>query len=280
MSGNLAVDNGAALNQFAISDAEFEKFKKLIYELAGISLSDAKKSLVMSRLNKRLRHHKLNSFGAYYKMVTSSAYTGEQQMMVDLLTTNETYFFREPKHFDVLRDVAQKHESWSVPFKVWSAAASSGEEAYTIAMTLDDVIKDKPWEILGTDISTRVLESARNGVYTEQRASKIPKEFMLKYCMKGVRSQQGMILVDKALRQRVSFQHMNLLGEWRSVDMYDAIFLRNVMIYFDTETKQKLVSKIASRLKQGGYFFIGHSESLNGIYNDFETVMPSVYRKV
>ena len=280
MSGNLAVNVAAGVGQIAITDNEFAKFKKLIYELAGISLSDAKKSLVMSRLSKRLRHHKFSSFDEYYKMVTSTAYTGEQQMMVDLLTTNETYFFREPKHFELLQEVISKHESWTSPYKVWSAAASSGEEAYTIAMTLDKVLGDKPWEVQGTDISTRVLESARNGVYTEQRTSKIPNEYLLKYCKKGIRSQDGMVLVDKALRKNVSFRHMNLLGEWPSVDMFDAIFLRNVMIYFDTETKQRLVKKIASHLKHGGYFFIGHSESLNGIYSDFESVMPSVFKKI
>ena len=280
MSGNLATNAALGITQIAISDSEFEKFKKLIYELAGISLSDAKKSLVMSRLSKRLRHHHLSTFGEYYKMVTDHAHTGEQQMMVDLLTTNETYFFREPKHFELLQDIVEKHESWTSPYKVWSAAASSGEEAYTIAMTLDKKLGEKPWEVQGTDISTRVLESARNGIYTQQRTSKIPKEYLLKYCMKGVRSQEGLVMVDKALRRRVSFRHMNLLADWTSVDMFDAIFLRNVMIYFDTETKQALVKKIASHLKHGGYFFIGHSESLNGIYSGFESVIPSVFRKV
>ncbi|MDH5545719.1 MAG: protein-glutamate O-methyltransferase CheR [Gammaproteobacteria bacterium] len=265
--------------QFSITDVEFERFRKLIYELAGISLSDAKRSLVVSRLSKRLRHHGLTKFMDYYRMITDGGNIGEQQIMVDLLTTNETYFFREPKHFELLEEIARSHQSWSTPFRVWSAAASSGEEGYTIAMVLDNVIGDKPWEVLGTDISTRVLEAARLGLYTEQRTSRIPSNYLYKYCLKGVRSQQGMVLVDKKLRDKVTFKHMNLLSEWGHMGEFDVIFLRNVMIYFDLETKQKLVNKISSQLKQGGYFLIGHSESLNGLHHTLETVQPSVYRK-
>lgn len=269
----------SAVSQYSISEAEFNKFKRLIYVLAGISLSEAKRSLVLTRLSKRLRFHNLNSFSDYYKLVSSAENIAEQQMMVDLLTTNETYFFREPRHFELLKDIAGNKQDWAQPLRVWSAAASSGEEAYSISMVLEDIVGDKPWEVVGTDISTRVLESARRGVYVRQRTANIPNEYLKRFCKKGVRSQEGMVLVQKVLRDRVQFKHMNLLGEWSQIGQFDFIFLRNVMIYFDMETKQRLIERLVTRLKKGGYLFIGHSESLNGLRHDLKIMMPSVFVK-
>lgn len=264
-----------------ISDIEFEKFKSLIYDLAGITLSTGKKALVVSRLTKRLRHFQFESFGQYYRHVTNAENRAELQVMIDLLTTNETYFFREPKHFDFLKEKlkAEANRSWTTPYRVWSAAASTGEEGYTLAMLLKDVLGEAPWQVLGTDISTRVLEAARRGLYSRERAQGIPPEYLARFCLKGVRSQEGMLLIDKSLKANVEFKQMNLLEPSSGVGQFDAIFLRNVMIYFDTETKTKIVTKLSQHLKPKGYFFVGHSESLNGIYNGFKNIVPSVYQK-
>src|SRR5215216_2798420 len=147
----------------AISDREFMQFQRFIYDAAGITMSNGKQALVSGRLAKRLAHHQLDSYSDYLRLLESRADPGELQMAVDLLTTNETYFFREPKHFDLLRQVAQRNAGSHQPFRIWSAASSSGEEAYSMAMVLADVLGDGPWDVMGSDISTRVLERARTG---------------------------------------------------------------------------------------------------------------------
>lgn len=268
-------------SEAGISDAEFGQFQKLIYEAAGISLSPMKKALVTSRLAKRLRHHGLNSYRDYFSYVTDTNNAGEFQIMVDSLTTNETFFFREPKHFDLLRKIVMGTRKYAKPFRVWSAASSSGEEAYSIAMVLDDVLRDSPWEVVGTDISTRVLKMAQTGVYSTQRTTHIPPDYLTKYCLKGVRTQEGTIMVEKKLRQRVSFTHLNLLHEFPpQLGMFDVIFLRNVMIYFDAPTKEGVVQRIFHRLEKGGHFLIGHSESLNGVKHEYASIAPSIYKKL
>jgi len=264
-----------------ITDIEFQKFKSLIYNLAGITLSAGKKALVVSRLSKRLRHYELQSFGQYYRLVTDPDNSPELQTMVDLLTTNETYFFREPKHFDFLKQKAvASHDPKSYkPYRVWSAASSTGEEAYSVAMVLHDVLGSAPWKVLGTDISTRVLAAAQRGLYSRERTQGIPKDYLRRYCLKGVRTQEGTLLIDQSIKANVEFRQMNLLAPSPGVGEFNAIFLRNVMIYFDMETKSRIVERLAKHLLPGGYFFVGHSESLNGVYGEFRTIMPSVYQK-
>lgn len=267
------------MNAAMISEREFEKFRTLIYQKAGISLSPVKKSLVAGRLGSRLRHYGLPSYSAYYQLVTEDGADNELQMMVDLLTTNETYFFREPKHFDVLKTKILPSIPYKYNIRIWSAASSSGEEAYSIAMTLaDEIGLNRRWEILGTDISTRVLERARNAVYPATAMSKIPSEYLREYCLKGVRSQQGTIIIDKKIRNRVKFMIANLNGDWPRMEKFDVIFLRNVMIYFDIDTKRTLIQRLANMLKPNGYFIIGHSETLNSVSNRFTMLYPSVYQ--
>jgi chemotaxis protein methyltransferase CheR len=156
-----------------ISDAEFAQFQRFIFEAAGISMADAKKALVTGRLGKRLAYYQLETFGEYFRLLTSGQQPAEVQIAVDLLTTNETYFFRESKHFDFLRAQAIKARNASQPYRVWSAASSSGEEAYSIAMVLADCMQTTPWDIVGTDISTRVLEGARRALYSLERGRHI-----------------------------------------------------------------------------------------------------------
>jgi chemotaxis protein methyltransferase CheR len=263
----------------SISDQEFSQFQRLIYQIAGIHMSPAKKLLVGGRLAKRLKHHRLDSYGEYFRLVTGVQNRGELQIAVDLLTTNETYFFREAKHFDFLRERILTERQRGRPFRVWSAASSTGEESYSIAMTLADALGQEPWEIVGSDISTRVLEKARTGHYSLERARHLPRQFLVEYCLKGVGAQEGTFLVDRKLRSRVQFMQVNLNGELPKLGEFDVIFLRNVMIYFDAETKRRVVARMLPLLRSGGYFIIGHSESLNGICGDLSAVMPSVYRK-
>ncbi len=262
-----------------ISDQEFTQFQRLIRQLAGISLSPAKKALVCSRLGKRLAQHHMRSYGEYFNLLTDRHHQEELQTAVDLLTTNETYFFREPKHFDFLRQQILPGHKPGRPFRVWSAACSSGEEPYSIAMVLADLLGDGPWEVVASDISTRVLGKARAGHYPLERTSGISREYLSRYCLKGVGSQQGILQVEGKLRGRVNFMQLNLSKQLPSLGEFDLIFLRNVMIYFDIETKRQVVQRMLPLLRAGGHFLIGHSESLNGVVDTLQAVAPAIYRK-
>lgn len=263
----------------ALSDKEFEQFKSWIHATAGISLSDAKKALVSGRLGKRVKHHELSSFGEYFKLIMQKTEGVELQMALDLLTTNETYFFREPKHFDFLRTQILPKVAPGKPFRVWCGASSSGEEPYTIAMTLAEGLSTTPWEIIASDISIRVLEKARSGHYAMERAHNIPQHLLSKYCLKGTGTQEGTFLMEKSLRNRIQFMQINLNSAMPKLGEFDVIFLRNVMIYFDMETKRQVVSRMLASLKPGGYFIVSHSESLNGVNDTLKVVSPSIYRK-
>ena len=265
--------------QFTITDSEFNSFKIFIYDHAGINLSDEKKTLVTSRLGKRLRHYSLKTFGEYFELISSPQQAQERQHVVDLLTTNETYFFREPKHFTFLEKEFLPNWKPGKLLRVWSAASSTGEEAYSIAMLLDDVLGDC-WEIFGSDISSRVLKAAGQGHYLQNRIEGIPREYLKRYCLKGVDQYEGTLLIDKKLRQKVSFSEVNLKRPLGNVGMFDIIFLRNVLIYFDIETKQKIIKQLVEKIQPHGYLFIGHSESLKGIHDGLETVIPTVYQKI
>jgi chemotaxis protein methyltransferase CheR len=260
-----------------LSDAEFQQFRNLIHQIAGISMSDAKKQLVSARLAKRLQVFKLNTYGAYYKVLMKDS--TELQVAVDMLTTNETYFFREPKHFDFLRDVALPELRGSGPLRVWSGACSSGEEPYTLAMVLADNLAGRPWEILASDISSRVLDKAREGRYPLEAIRGIPEALLNKYCLKGVGANHGCFIVEPALASRIDFQAINLNNPLPKLGMFDVIFLRNVMIYFDSDTKVQVVKRLVSHLKPGGYFLVSHSESLNGVTDELRLVKPSIYRR-
>lgn len=262
-----------------ISDAEFVRFKTLAKSIAGIHLSDAKKALVCGRLSRRLTHYGLSSFGDYFKLIESGREPGELQTALDLLTTNETYFFREPKHFDFLRQRILPERKPGVPFRIWSAASSSGEEPYTLAMILADMLGEAPWEIVASDLSTRVLEKAQRGIYPLERAQNIPQHYLKAYCLKGVGAQAGNFVIDRRLRARVRFLQVNLNHELPGLGEFDVVFLRNVMIYFDLATKRQVVGRILSALKPGGWLMVGHSESLNGITEEVHAVAPSIYRK-
>jgi chemotaxis protein methyltransferase CheR len=263
----------------SITDQEFTQFQRFIYEAAGITLSSAKKALVGGRLAKRLHQHQVRSYGAYFRLLASGESPAEVQIAVDLLTTNETYFFREAKHFELLRRLASAPCTRGQPFRAWSAASSTGEEAYSIAMVLADCRQGGAWDVIGSDISTRVLERARLGHYPMERTTHIPPEYLKRFCLKGVGAQQGTLLVERSLRSRVQFLPVNLNAPLPKLGMFDVVLLRNVMIYFNEHTKRQVVGRILSLLKPGGHFLIGHSETLHGISDAVQLVAPSIYSK-
>ncbi|MDH4191337.1 MAG: protein-glutamate O-methyltransferase CheR [Betaproteobacteria bacterium] len=263
----------------AITEQEFQGIKTWIYQVAGINLSNQKRALVMGRLAQRLRHHQLASYGEYFELLRGSEHPGELQIAIDLLTTNETHFFREPKHFDYLREKILARHTPGRTFRVWSAASSSGEEPYSIAMTLAETLGEGSWEVLASDLSSRVLDRARNGHYAMARAKTIPRPLLQAYCLKGVGAQEGTFLIDPKLRQRVRFMQINLIAKLPELGELDLVFLRNVMIYFDMATKREVVTRIAPTLRSGGHMFVGHSESLNGVSDALKVVQPSIYRK-
>jgi len=260
-----------------ISDREFGQFQSFIYEEAGISLSSLKKAMVCGRLARRVQHHHLPNYGAYFRLLASGNAPAEVQIAIDLLTTNETYFFREPKHFDWLRRVASASRDGRQPFRVWSAASSTGEEAFSIAMVLADCLGATPWEVLGSDVSARVLARASTGHYSMQRAAHIPEHYLKRFCLRGTGEQEGTLLITRELRERVRFCSVNLNSALPQLGSFDVIFLRNVMIYFSDETKRRVVARLLALLKPGGSFLIGHSESLHGINDTLEPVAPAIY---
>jgi len=272
-------DSGAVSALPMLHDHEFERFRALIHRIAGIALSPVKKPLVCSRLGKRLKHLGMSSYSEYYRMISDPMEAAELQLAVDLLTTNETHFFREPKHFDYFRQHILPMHRRGRSMRVWSAACSSGEEAYTIAMLLDEAIGADPWEIVGTDLSTRVLEKARRGVYPEERVAEVPRHYLSRYCLKGQGTKTGTMLIEKKLRDRVQFFQHNLTSPPPPLGEFDVIFLRNVLIYFNQETKRQVIGYLLPLLKKGGHFLVSHSETLNDIPSSLNLVAPSIYRK-
>jgi chemotaxis protein methyltransferase CheR len=270
---------GALAGGAVLQDQEFAQFSDMIYRIAGISMAPTKKPLVSSRLAKRLKHCRLDSYSDYFRLINSSKGKDELQMAVDMLTTNETHFFREPKHFDFLRQRILPDRRKGMGFRVWSAACSSGEEPYSVAMILDELLGNQPWEVVASDISVSILDKARSGLFSLERLPEIPKAYLSRYCLKGVGEYDGTLLVDKALRERVCFVQNNLTEVPTTFGEFDVIFLRNVMIYFDLETKKKVVRNLLPLLRPGGYFFVGHSETLNGVTTEVKPIAPAIYRK-
>ena len=271
-----------AARKFSISDKEFQLFKSLIYEKAGISLSTNKRQMVVSRLSKRMRQLNIDSFRKYHDLVTKKENVSELQNTIDYLTTNETYFFREPKHFEFLKSEIIGEMNSGTNFNVWSAASSTGEEAYSIAMVLAEKFGlHSDWRVFGTDINSDVVSQAKQGLYPIQESEKISRDYLREYCLKGVREQSGTMLMDSKIKRHINFQRLNLNDKWsENINSFDIVFLRNIMIYFDLETKQRLVDKIADKIKPGGYLFIGHSETLNQVTDRFKIIRPSICQKI
>ena len=262
-----------------ITPKEFEWIARFLYEKTGITLNDGKQALVMGRLEKRLRARNLNNYTDYFSLLGKIGNEAETTVAIDLLTTNETYFFREPKHFDFLRAVVFPLFEKQNKIRIWSAASSSGEEAYTLAMNLEEYFQGNSWEVVGTDISTQVLEKARRGLYPISGVDKIPSNLLRKYCLKGKDEFEDFFLIDSNLRKNVQFMQANLIEALPKIGLFEVIFLRNVMIYFDMPTKEKLIARITQQLQPNGYLIISHSETLNGLNSNLHLVGPSIYQK-
>lgn len=271
-----------------ITDQLFEKFSRLVYQECGINLTSGKKELLQARLNKRLRATGIASYREYYDHITSPNNNGEIVQFLDCISTNLTFFFREPKHFEFLERnalpklIQSKTEERSLRIRIWSAGCSTGEEPYSLAMCVLAQLQDpEKWDfkILATDISTRVLQVGINGVYPRDKVSKIPINFQKMYFHKQ-RMQNGEgFEASRKLKDIITFRRLNLKENYPFSGPFDFIFCRNVMIYFDKETQQHLVQKMAGYLSPGGYLMVGHSESLTGLQHGLSYVQPSVYRK-
>lgn len=261
-----------------LNDAEFKGFQRLVHSIAGISLADSKRALVSGRLRRRLGESGANTFGEYLKLITSGGTPQELQTAVDLLTTNETYFFREPKHFEFLRTQLRLPASSRAPMRIWSAASSSGEEAYSIAMVMED-LRPSRWEVLGSDISQRILEKARAARYSTERLTNLPAAYLQRFCTMGKGEAAGTLEIKPALRSRVTFRQVNLNHQLPNLGTFDGIFLRNVMIYFNSDTRRQVLERVLTCLRPGGFLLIGHSDSLVGINLPLQALAPSIFRK-
>jgi chemotaxis protein methyltransferase CheR len=271
------------LATIAFSDREFKRISDIMYEAAGLSYNDSKKSLIQSRLAPRIQKLGLDGFAEYIAILEDESEATEFQMAVDLLTTNETYFFREPKHYDLLQqELASKGSK--VPLAIWSAAASFGDEAFSTAMLMSDMqIAGKigpDWSILATDISHRALLSAKEAVYPEDRLRAVSPERLKRYCLRGEGPSQGQVLLQDKIRTRVQFGQLNLCKPFNGLGPFDVIFLRNVLIYFDPPTKVEVVDRVLTALKPGGLFFLGTAEGRVPCNTPLSTVIPGAFRKM
>lgn len=268
---------------YSITNEEFSRYQTLVYQQTGISLSDQKQALVVARLSKRLRELSLPTFQAYFDYVVNDTDQDELTRLLDLISTNKTEFFREPVHFQFLKEHILPHLQDSRCVRIWSAACSSGEEPYTIAMTLYDAVPDPAqwnFKILASDISTRMLAKAGNGIYEEEMVAHLPKGVLRRHFLRGKGDNLGRFKIKPHLSGMVVHRRINLMEDSYPIRApLDSIFCRNVLIYFDRPTQARLVAKFDRYLKPGGYLFIGHSESLQWITHPFTCVAPTIYQK-
>jgi chemotaxis protein methyltransferase CheR len=276
------------LQDVTLGEREFRRISDLVYEHCGINLHDGKKELVRARLAKRLREGNFKTFSDYIRYVTEDPTGREFSILIDSLSTNLTKFFREDQHFEFLRTrflptlLESKGHRRDFRIRAWSAGCSSGEEPYSIAITLLEAVQGRGrWDVklLATDISTRILERARAGVYDMQRIEPISLPLRTKYMIRRKARGGDTYEVKPALRDIIVFRYLNLMEDWPVRGPVDFIFCRNVMIYFDKPTQGRLVQRFYDLLASGGILFTGHSESLTGIEHKFRYVQPTIYMK-
>ena len=263
--------------EFLFTQSEFERIRTLLYQHSGIKLNDSKKDMVYSRLGRRLRATGMKSFQEYLELVEQDE-GNEWEAFINSLTTNLTAFFREPHHFPLLKEHVLSLRK--KPLRLWCSAASTGEEPYTMAMTMIDAFGSykPPVEIIATDIDTNVLTKARAGIYSLERVEKLPPETLKRFFLKGTGKNNGFVQVRKELRDLISFRTLNLLDEqWPINGTFDVIFCRNVMIYFDKETQYKILKRFAPMLESHGLLFAGHSESLHHAADFFKLRGNTIY---
>ncbi|WP_024301404.1 CheR family methyltransferase [Pseudogulbenkiania sp. MAI-1] len=261
--------------EFAFSDADFERIRKLIYREAGIALNPSKKDMVYGRLVRRIRELKLASFAAYLDQLESAAGLREFEQFVNALTTNLTFFFREEHHFPILSEHLKKKAQQGGEIAIWCAAASTGEEPYSIAMTAQESVPGARVTIAATDLDTTVLETGRQGIYPADKISRLPAGHATRFFDKLA---DGSYQAKASLRSMISFSRLNLIdNNWPLRKQFDAIFCRNVMIYFDRETQLAVLKKFAPLLKPDGLLFVGHSENFYFAADLFKLRGKTVY---
>lgn len=275
--------------ELVLKESEFHRLSRYVYETAGINLHKGKKELVKARLGKIIRQREFQSFGQYYEHVINDTSGHELTILLDSISTNLTYFFREPQHFKLLTGKAlpevmrRKETSRKKVLRFWSAGCSSGEEAYSIAIAVQEALtgaQDWQVKILASDISTKVLTRANAGIYDEKRLEPIPYELKRRYFQKGSNRWKGYFKAKQELRNVVTFVRLNFMEDFHFAEPFDLIFCRNVMIYFDHTVKETVVAKFFRYLAVGGYLFIGHAESLTGVKHQFRYIQPSIYQKM
>ncbi len=281
----------AVFTKTGMSDELFKRLSEFIYEESGIKMPPNKKTMLEARLQKRLKAMGLNSFTEYCSYLFSpEGITKELIPMINVVTTNKTYFFREPQHFEILVEnvlpviMREKGAGIRRPLMIWSAACSSGEEPYTLAMVLDQfsrTIHGFTFQVLATDISTRVLDAAREAVYDEERIEQIPPLFRHAYLMRSKDRSKALFRIIPELRSHVKFRRLNFMEEdFGMREKMDVVFCRNVLIYFDRSTQETVINRICGHLHSGGYLFTGHSETINGMKVPLTPVANTVSRRL
>lgn len=275
--GNMGLQQ---LTRLELSNQEFNRVRHMVYEYCGINLQEGKEALVRARLMKRLRSLKMQSFSDYLDYVESEKSGLEFVQLIDVLTTNKTSFFRESQHFNFIQKVViPEIEGRNV--KWWSAGCSSGEEAVTLAITFNETIQNHGntlAKILGTDISTGILKTAKEGRYGHDKLQGMPREFLKKYFHPTI-GEENSYQVSPGIMKMIKYGRLNLLEPWPLKGPFQMIMCRNVMIYFDKDTQERLVSRFHGLLDPGGYLFIGHSESVTKKNTGFTNIQPAVYKK-
>lgn len=260
-----------------LSQKSFEAVTSMFHKVSGIQLTDAKRALVAGRLQKLAQARGLSSVDQYVEQLMRDNDTEEMVRLVDKLTTNETYFFREPQHFQLLAREILPSLAGRRP-RLWCAAASSGEEPYSLAMVLSDQLGLDNWELLASDLSSRTLQRAASGLYPMQRLEQFPDAYLKRFCLKGHGEYAGQLLIRRELRERVQLRQHNLMDSARDLGKFDVIFLRNVMIYFNLEVKRRVMAQLLPQLNPGGWLILGHAESLFGVDTPLIPISPSVFR--
>jgi len=271
----------------AMTEKEFRRLSEFVHTECGIKLPPSKKVMVEARLQKRLRTLGMPGYRQYYEYLFSPQGLAEELVhLIDVITTNTTEFFREPRHFEVLTQETlptwRKQYGTARAFHLWSAGCSTGEEPYTLAIVLSEFANQNAgfrFSILATDISTRVLSMARNGVYPEDRVGKLTLDMKRRYLLRSKDRTKRLVRLAPEVRRLVDFQRLNFMEAFAFPEPMDTIFCRNVMIYFDRATQEQLLRKFCSQLRTGGFLFIGHSESLTGMDLPLRQHAPTVYRK-
>lgn len=265
-----------------LTEKEFREIRELAYRSFGLDLRPGKEALVNARLARRVQELGLGSLSEYVEAVKADRTGEELERLINALTTNHTSFLREPQHFALLRETVLPPLRGRGGVRIWSAGCSTGEEPYTILFTAADVLGAErigALELLATDISTRVLDTAQAGIYPRERLEGLPPGWAQRFFQKGEGRWEGSVRVKPEWRARVEFRRLNLMQDFSHLPRFRVIFCRNVMIYFDKPTQERLVARFTDRLEPGGWFLIGHSEGLMGVRHELEYVKPAVYRK-